>query len=434
METSNPSVTTSFTRCNQPIQSSKEIFGNAPRKAWDSLRIIIGAGIGMFLNIGPVLLFTFGLFIMPINKETGWSTVSLASAIGPAMLVTALLQPAIGYLLDRFGIRRCALISFALFGTSLCALGLGPQTQVTFTIFLVLATFMGAAQTPLPYSYLIARSFDKQRGLALGVVLSFSGLGVAVWPLIVGGLLTTFSWRQAYLAIGIIVLVLGALAVLLIRDPLSASSDGRPSVQPGINADGMTLREAIATGPFWCLVVVFFIMSAIITGGTVHLPALLVSQGLTLQMAASFASVVGITSIAARLVIGWALDRFNAPIVSFAVFLAPAIGSLLLWDGGVSAFVCAALLGIGLGAEADVLAYIASRAFGTKHFGKVYGALMVVFLIGVSAGPALFAYALDGHGGYPMALLLSGLAGTGAAALMLCWRPKHLSYGDLHRH
>ncbi|WP_322060184.1 MFS transporter [Paraburkholderia sp. J63] len=381
-------------------------------------RIILGGGLGMFLNLGPVVLFTYGIFIQPISAQTGWSALSLASAIGPAMLITALSQPAIGYLLDRHGARKFALVSIGAFGLGIIALGALPGSARGFSWCLALATLLGAGQTPLPYSFLVSRWFDRGRGTALGIALAFSGLGVAVWPAVVGHLLAVVSWRQTYMALGGMVLALGALAVALIRDPARNSAhDGADHAPP---SEGVTLGAAMATGSFWLLVVVAFVIAAEVTGATVHLPAMLATHGASPQAAASLASVLGIASIVSRLFIGVALDYVFAPIVGFAVFAASAAGCLLLVHTTADAPVVAAvLLGIGLGAEADILAFIASRIFGVRHFGSIYGVLMVVFLLGTSAGPTLFAVALNGHGGYPAALLGSAIAGACAACLTL---------------
>lgn len=401
---------------------------SAASAMWQSIRIILGAGLGMFLNIGPVLLFTFGLFIAPISRQTGWSTVSLAAAIGPAMLLTAVLQPAIGFLVDRYGVRRVSLLSLLMFGGSLIALGVLPESERTFAIFLCVATCFGAAQTPLPYSCLVSCWFDKHRGLALGVALAFSGLGVTVWPHVASELIVASDWRDAYAGMGIIVLALGGVAAYLIKDVPRQRLVGVTEAQ--LPADGMTMRESLRRRTFWLLIGVAFSISAIITGASMHLPSMLVAHGASLRGAASAASIVGVSSIMSRLLIGVALDRIFAPLIAFVVFLAPALGCMLLVDAHAAAIIpAAALLGVGLGAEADVLAYVASRVFGVKCFGAIYGVLMVVFLMGTSAGPALFARALSGHDGYHTALLLSATIGAVAACLMLMVKKRDFRYG-----
>lgn len=402
--------------------------GTPAGSMWPPVRTIAGAGLGMFSNLGPVLLFTFGLFMKPIASTSGWSTSALASIIGPAMLLTALAQPFMGILLDRVGEARFSLISTLAFAIGLISLGAIPHTQFAFGICLGVATLMGAGQTPLAYTSVISRHFDKNRGLALGVALSFSGIGVSVWPHAAGYLIESANWRLAYITLGLFVLAIGLVVSWLLKSP--DRSARHPLAETELPpSDGMTLRAAVRTQPYWILVAVFFVMSAVITGAVVHLPALVIADGAGLQTAATFSSCIGLSSIAARFAVGAALDRFHPPLVAALVFLAPALGCVLLYHHTeTSTWVAAILIGIGFGAEADVLGFIVSRVFGLRHFGAVYGTFMVVFLVGVSAGPAAFAFALSGHGGYPAALALAATAGIISAFASLLLRRRDFRY------
>lgn len=405
--------------------------GARPRgqSGWSSVRTVTGAGLGMFSNLGPVLLFTFGLFIKPIANATGWSPSLLASVIGPAMLITAVTQPAIGAVLDRIGGARFSLIFSVAFAIGLITLGTVPHSALGFTICLGIATLSGAGQTPLAYTYVVNRRFDKNRGLALGVALSFSGIGVSVWPHVAGYLIARYDWRTAYVVLGVAVLLIGSLVSWLLKSSEGEGVQGRVADEPPAPGIGMTLREAIRTRAYWLLVAIFFVMSAVITGAVVHVPAIVISDGGELQRAATFSSVIGISSIVARFIVGFCLDRFHTPFVTLCVFLAPAIGCVLLHEHSEVMILGAALLiGVGFGAEADVLGYIVSRVFGLKHFGSIYGTFMVIFLLGVSAGPAAFAFALSGHGGYPIALNWAAATGIISACMSLTLRNADFRY------
>ncbi|SUA92797.1 MFS transporter [Pandoraea pulmonicola] len=394
---------------------------------WPAVRVLLGAGVGMFLTIGPVLVFTFGIFLEPVARLNTWSAVRLASAVGPALLIVALIQPATGTILDKYGPKRFALVAIPVFALGLIGVGALPHTESGFIGCLVLAICLGAGQTPVVYSYLVSEWFDRHRGLALGFVLSFSGLGVAAWPGIAGYLITVAGWRMAYVILGVIVLTVGTFAaVCLIRDPADArrSSHGTTAVR-----DGLALKDAVRHRGFWILATSFFIMAAVTTGAVVHMPAMLMGKGLSLQSAASMSGLVGVASIIACWLIGAVLDRVFPPLVTCLVLLCPALGCWVLHAFGFTgAPVAALLIGVGLGAEGDALGYVASRIFGLKHFGAVYGALMVVFLLGAAAGPAMFAFCLAGYGGYASALPLSAATGTCAALMVLLIRRSDFQY------
>src|SRR5262249_13220886 len=140
-------------------------------------------------------------------------------------------------------------------------------------------------------------------------------------------------------------------------------------------------------------------------------------------------SVVGLANLGGRLAMGAALDRFFAPRVVIATWIGTIIGYVLLMQGGagISAVVAAALFGFAMGSETDALAYIASRAFGKRHVGAVWGPLFFAWNLGAAAGPPLFLVLLkDSDLGY---LGPIGIAAISIAALLLTTlRPRHFPF------
>jgi predicted MFS family arabinose efflux permease len=118
-------------------------------------------------------------------------------------------------------------------------------------------------------------------------------------------------------------------------------------------------------------------------------------------------TIVGLAMMVGRLSLGLLLDRIFAPHLTALVFLAPAVAfSVLLLTNatGANAMIAATFLGFGLGAEVDALTYIASRAFGLRHFGRILGFLMVAFTLGLAFGPTLFGRIYDQFQTYQLAL------------------------------
>jgi MFS family permease len=137
--------------------------------------VVVGAVTGLFVCNGPVLSFTFGVFLKPIMAETGWQrgTVSLAFAIGG--VCSALTVPIIGRMMDRWSIRKVALPGIVLYAALLGLLGLSPASFLLFTLLFAVAESTSAIQTPIGYAKAIAAWFDRRRGLALGIAMSGSG-------------------------------------------------------------------------------------------------------------------------------------------------------------------------------------------------------------------------------------------------------------------
>src|SRR5947207_14203855 len=89
--------------------------------------VVGGAVIGLFVCNGPVLAFTFGVFLKPIMADMGWQrgTASLALAIGG--VVSALMVPLIGWMIDRWSIRRVALPGIVPYAFAMGLLELTPS-------------------------------------------------------------------------------------------------------------------------------------------------------------------------------------------------------------------------------------------------------------------------------------------------------------------
>jgi nitrate/nitrite transporter NarK len=125
-------------------------------------------------------------------------------------------------------------------------------------------------------------------------------------------------------------------------------------------------------------------------------------------------------ALVGRLGIGYLLDRFFAPYVAAYFFCGFALGMFLLWSGMVGgwAFVAMVLVGLGLGAELDVMPYAVSRYFGLGAFGEIYGYTFAAFNLGGVVGPLLMGAGFDATGSYNLVLATFGVAALTAAGLM----------------
>jgi OFA family oxalate/formate antiporter-like MFS transporter len=208
--------------------------------------------------------------------------------------------------------------------------------------------------------------------------------------------------------LGLIVLTIGASAALaLLRDPpqLTNRTLGRAD-----NTPGLPIRSALSGRAFWTLFAAFLLISIAIGGGSTSLPLVLTDRGVPAQQASFVMTIVGLAMMVGRLSFGVLLDRVFAPRLTALVFLAPTLAfSVLLLPhaASINAMIAAGFLGFGLGAEVDALAYIASRAFGLRYFGRILGFLMVAFTLGLAFGPTLFGKIHDQFQNYQLALWIA---------------------------
>lgn len=392
-------------------------------RAWGTA---LGAALCAGLGVGPAALYSFGVFVRPILEDTGWAKEVVAAAIGPATLMTAIGQPLAGMLADRFGVRRVVFAVAPLYAACLVMVGLVPHDATTFSILFALLFFVGAGTAPPPFVQAISGWFDRRRGIALSIVFAGASLGIALLPPFAAALIGAWGWRAAYTALGMIALVaMIPSALLLLKD---APQNNRTSISG--NIEGCSIGEALRSGRFWVMFASFAVVTAALAGTAINLPVILSGRGMAPQQAAFIMTVVGAANFFGRIAMGLMLDRWFSPRITAVTWLAPIAALLLLMgsDSVTAMIVAAALLGFGLGCESDAMAYIASRAFGLRHVGAIYGLVFMSFGIGAAAGPALFGVALQ-RGvdlSFAFAILIAAIAV--AAALLASLRPKHLPF------
>jgi MFS family permease len=365
--------------------------------------VVVASVLGLLVGAGPILIFASGVFLKPVSAELGVTRGDLSSALLLGAVCNAVTCPFMGWLLDRFGTRRVMIPGLVIYALAVASFGL-MQARPVFVIPLIFALvgFVGAVQTPIPYAAAVTQWFDRQRGLALGIATAGVGLGVAVLPPFLAMLIGAFGWRYAYVGLGITVLVLAWLPVVLfVREPPRlAQAAARHPGSTTSRADalpGTAAAAAFKQWRFWALTIAFFLGVMAINGTLTHLIPLLTDRGIAPQDAAFVFSFAGYAIIIGRILAGWCLDRFWGPHVAMFFFVVPIIGIALLLGGGsgLVPLVGAVLCGAGIGAEIDLMAFLLSRYFGLKAYGKIYGVMFAVFGIGTGLGPALSGLSFD---------------------------------------
>jgi len=172
---------------------------------------------------------------------------------------------------------------------------------------------------------------------------------------------------------------------------------------------------------FWILIVTLFLNSVGVNGAIAHLSPLLTDRGVAADRAALAASALGLSSFVGRLITGALLDRFFGPRVGLCLMAGTAAGILVLSSAGTLTLgmTAAVLIGLGLGAEADITPYLLTRYFGLRSFSTLYGFTWTAYAIAGAAGPWMMGRAFDATGSYAALLLILGAATAVSAALYL---------------
>ena len=188
--------------------------------------VVMGSTIALVVSSGPIILFTFSVFLKPVADANGWSRGTMSLGLSLGLTLAGLATPIAGRMVDRWGIRRVTLALITLFAASFAAISLTPNNVGIFIAAYGAAGLFASGQAPLPYAKAISGWFETQRGLALGIAMAGVGVGIALMPQVVGALLRHLDWREAYAATGLIVWLVAFPAVLLfVRDPPTGGTD-----------------------------------------------------------------------------------------------------------------------------------------------------------------------------------------------------------------
>jgi MFS family permease len=374
--------------------------------------VVVGAVVGLFVCNGPVLAFTFGVFLKPLMADMGWGRTEASFALSFGGIISSAMVPVVGWLMDRSSIRKVALPGIAIYAVMVALLALSPKSFLIFTLLFALAEGTSAIQTPIGYAKAIAGWFDRRRGLALGIAMGGVGLGGFVMPQLAEALIERFSWRGAYLGLALLTAVVALPAVALwIREPRPGEGErGGPMTMTG-KVPGLTVGEVLVTARFWMLAAVFFLVGISINGAAAHVVPLLTDAGMPRAQAAVTMGIFGLATLCGRLLAGYLVDRLFAAYVATVLFLAPIAGfALLATAHGALPTIGVTLLGLGLGTEIDLIAFLVSRYFGQRSFGQLYGYCFMAFGFGSSAGRFLGGYAYDLAHSYNPALIGASVA------------------------
>jgi predicted MFS family arabinose efflux permease len=366
------------------------------------------AFLGVMVSFAGIVPSTFSIFLNPLHQAFGWKREALGGAFALTAMTVALVSPLIGLLLDRFAPRRIILPAICIFAAALASLStLGSQISRYYLTYILIGL---AANGTAQFAYTRAvLTWFKCRGLALAIVLTGAGAGSFFFPPFTQWAIETHGWRNTYLILGTIALLGLPLTALLIRNKPAAFRSETHSLLP---ESGSTIPQALRSPIFWLLAVIVMLGAFTENGILTNLTAILTDHGVTAHIAAFAISVRGAAGIVGRLGVGVLLDRFSPRRIQTVILLLAVAGVALLAfaTSTIPAFAGSALLGIGLGSEADVAPYLLAKYF-RRHFSTLYGLTWTAYAIGGATGPLTLGHLYDRFGSYqPRLILLVGFA------------------------
>jgi MFS family permease len=401
---------------------------------------VIVAVVFVTMGVGVNARTAFSLLFPPILDEFGWERGLTAGAFSFGFLVAALLSPSIGRLMDRRGPRVVIELGVWLIGAGLL---LATLVNQPWHLYATLGLLVGGGSVCLGYTgqgLFLPNWFARRRGLALSLAFSGVGLGSIILLPWLQVLIEHAGWRAACAALGLLVLVLLAPLNLLLRgrpeelglapDGDRSATDARPAhqaanvVDPAWAAVDWTLARAIRTSRFWWLALGYFGALYVWYAVQVHQTRYLVEVGFSPAEAAWALGFVSLAGIPGQIGLGHLSDRIGREWVWLAGNLGFGLCYLaLLALAQLPTTVLLALMvgtqgGLGYGIT-SVIGAIPAEIFQGRHYGSIFGTLMLAAVLGGAAGPWLTGALHDATGGYALAFWLA--IGVGLLSALAIW-------------
>lgn len=395
--------------------------------AKQSSLLIVGSILGLMVSVSTVYMSTFSIFLPHLSSEFGWSRGAISAGFAVAILAVTVLSPFIGRLIGRYSIRRILAIAISVFSLGMLLMSRLPDSWMLFMAVSVLIGVGGAGTNTFVYVSILPQWFSERLGLALGLAMTGIGIGQTIMPLISQALIAEWGWRNAYLMLAVMPILIALPSVVwLLKEKEKLHDDSalaKPTSAKKAAGRVLSLHPAIKTSHFWRLSLCFFSVAVVAGGCSVHGVPILLDRGFSAAEAAQIVALSGVSVFVGRIVSGFLLDYVGALPVGIFVLLGAAAGALIL-GGHLSPewmVIGPALIGLALGAEGDLMPYMIRDHFESKDFSEIYGLLFMVFNFGVMTGPLALGASYDLANSYDAMLLAFALLSVLIAIPVFYW-------------
>jgi MFS family permease len=383
----------------------------------------------------------FSLLLPPLVSEFGWDRGLVAGAFSFGFLVSAVISPIVGRLMDSRGPRFVIEIGVVVLTTGLL---LAPAMKEPWHLYATLGVLVGGGANVMSYtaqSLFLPNWFVRRRGLAISIAFSGVGVGAIVLLPWLQLIIAHDGWRASCWALALIVLlVLGPINLFVWRAPqqlglLPDGSSPRDAPDAGHRAPNVvdaawaaiewTLALAMRTGRFWWLVLGYFCALVAWYAVQVHQTKFLIEIGFSALEAAWALGLVSVVAIPGQIALGALSDRIGREWVwtaGCAGFAICYLALLALEHTPAHTLLYAMVISQGfLGyALTSVMGPIAAEIFEGPHYGSIFGTLTVALIAGGAAGPWIVGVLHDLTGSYRLGFLLAiGCCIVSAAAIWI---------------
>ncbi len=365
--------------------------------------------------------FSFGLFFKSIESEFDLTRTATSSIASANLILAGICAFAAGWALDRYGPKAIVLLMGIFAGLSLLLTSQANSAWQLFITYSLLLSMGTGALYVVPTST-VSRWFNQKRGVALGISGAGTGLGIIIMAPFATYLISSFDWRIAYIVVGLLAwLIVIPVSWLLKREPceIGALPDGIDTLSTETEVEGtgippthFSLSQVFKTMSFWLILFIWLLFASSLFLVFTHLVPHVTDIGFSPAEAAGILSVMGLSAIAGRVLMGIMSDRFGRK-------LTPIIGTLLMagsllwltWANELwMLYLFALIYGFTYSGLSSSMGALVGDVFGVGSIGAIFGVLEIGWGIGAALGPAMGGLIFDYSGTYSAAFLIEAFA------------------------
>lgn len=357
-----------------------------------------------------------GVFYSPMAADLGVGRGTVAMFATICTLMNGFAAPLFRRAIDRFPVRL--VLSVAIVASALSTFGISRATQM-WQLYL-LGAIQGTSVSffsSVPVNLLISNWFEKNHGLATGIAMCFSGLGGAVFSPLFAMAITSMGWRNAYMLLGLLVLIIalpGALFIVKLtpaeRNLLPFGADHAPKAAPAAEkaAKKSVVPVATISLPF-ILLAITGVFAAFNTGISQHLPGFAETVGLGAASGAAMVSACMIGNLSSKLFIGILSDWLKPIRACIVMLTACMVGVLSLLAFGANSLLIALagsyLVGYVYSVASVGMPLVTKYVFGLEQFSVMYPRITVVVSLGSALALTIIGFIYDFTHSYTAAFL-----------------------------
>lgn len=409
--------------------------GRYPRQAWKAL---IACGLATMLSPAGVMAATTTFFVGPISKEFDWSESATLALFSLPMLIVPFVLPFGGRWIDRWGVKRVAVLSTVLYALTTAATALVGASRLALGALLILSMGFGYIGAVVVFKVVLLW-FPHHRGVAFASVGVVSSFASAVFSPVSEQLIGSAGWRATFVLLGaaILVVVLPAQAFLLSEPDAVQQTSGVPAREGGPDTapvaaelPGVPLRKAIRSRAWVLSALIFALAGGAVVSVSQNAVSFLGDHGYSSGTVSLALSAQFIASVGGLLLAGVVLDRARSPwvLVPFVACVLVALVVLVgVYDTVPALFVAMFLLGVVRGAESTIGPYLIARYFGIRDFAQLQALSLGFTMLAMALIPIVVQSAAERTSSYdgPVLALIVACAVALAMAFFL---PRYPSF------